>query len=52
MAHFKLKTKALKQTLAQMKVAIKSTAYDKRTVYCELTITDGNITFTCPGVTY
>lgn len=52
MAHFQLKTKVLKQTLAKMKVALKSTALDKRTVYCEITITDGKITLTCPGVTY
>jgi len=52
MARFQLKTKVLKQTLAKMKVALKSTALDKRTVYCEITITDGKITLTCPGVTY
>jgi hypothetical protein len=52
MAHFQLKTKVLKQTLAKMRVALKSTALDKRTVYCEITITDGKITLTCPGVTY
>lgn len=52
MAHFQLKTKVLKQTLAKMKVALKSTALDKRTVYCEITITDGKITLTSPGVTY
>jgi hypothetical protein len=52
MARFQLKTKVLKQTLAKMKVALKSTALDKRTVYCEITITDDKITLTCPGVTY
>jgi hypothetical protein len=52
MARFQLKSKILKQTLTKMRVALKSTALDKRTVYCEITITDGKVTLTCPGVTY
>lgn len=35
-----------------MKVALKGSANDKRRVYCEITITDGNITLVSPGVTY
>lgn len=52
MVGFKLKTNTLRQTLTKMKVVLKSTALDKRIIYCEITVTNGKITLNSPGVTY